>query len=168
MKREPMEPQASRRRLVNMRIEHLDAVMQIEIAAYAVPWSRGNFVDSLTSGCIAHCLFDERCAMLGYCVAMLGAGELHLLNLTVAPSARHRGHARHMLEHLARAGIAGGAEQVWLEVRASNERARHLYRRFGFDEVGLRSGYYPLPLGAGDGRREDAITMTLVLAGGDR
>jgi ribosomal-protein-alanine N-acetyltransferase len=168
MKREPIDPEASYRHLVTMRIEHLDAVMQIEVAAYAVPWSRGNFIDSLAGGCIARCLFDERYAMLGYCVAMLGAGELHLLNLTVAPSARHRGHARHMLDHLASAGIAGGAGQVWLEVRASNQRARHLYRQFGFNEVGLRRGYYPSPPGADNDRREDAITMTLALAGGNR
>ena len=77
------------RTLADMRIEHLDAVMAIENAAYAVPWTRGNFIDSLASGCTALCLFDARPAMIGYLVAMRGAGEVHLLNLTSAPRARN-------------------------------------------------------------------------------
>lgn len=167
MKREPLEPDAPRRRLVAMTVAHLDDVMRIENASYRVPWSRGNFIDSLASGCIAHCLFDDGPAMLGYCIAMWGPGELHLLNLTVAASARRRGHARHLLDQLAALGAAGGAAQIWLEVRTSNEAARRLYRRFGFDDVGLRKGYYPAPADAVDRRREDAVTMRCALARSD-
>ena len=49
------------------------------------------------------------------------------------------------------------AQWLWLEVRASNERARRLYRRRGFAEAGLRRGYYPAP----QGTREDAVVMSL-------
>jgi ribosomal-protein-alanine N-acetyltransferase len=38
-----------------------------------------------------------------------------------------------------------------------------VYRRYGFREVGLRRGYYP----AGALVRENAIVMSLNLAGGD-
>ncbi len=48
---------------------------------------------------------------------------------------------------------------LWLEVRASNVRARLLYRQRGMAEVGLRRGYYPAPRGA----REDAVVMRLDL-----
>jgi ribosomal-protein-alanine N-acetyltransferase len=113
---------------------------------------------------MAWCLFDAQPRMLGYVVAMQGAGELHLLNVTVAPAAQHRGHARYMLERLVCAGVSGGDGQVWLEVRASNRRAREMYRRFGFVEVGLRKAYYPAAPGAGGGAREDAITMSYELA----
>lgn len=154
------------RTFADMRIEHLDAVMAIENAAYAVPWTRGNFIDSLASGCTALCLFDARPTMIGYLVAMRGAAEVHLLNLTVAPLAQRQGHACHMLEHLVSASNDGVSEQVWLEVRASNARARALYRRFGFAEVGLRKGYYPAPPGSPSGAREDAVAMSLALARG--
>jgi ribosomal-protein-alanine N-acetyltransferase len=50
-----------------------------------------------------------------------------------------------------------GAQQLWLEVRLSNARARHVYERFGFASIGTRKGYYPAPLG----RREDALVMGL-------
>ena len=157
----------AQRSLVDMRIEHLDEAMEIERAAYGTPWTRGNFVDSLHAGCLAWCLFDARSRMLGYVLAMQGAGEVHLLNLTVASADRGQGHARHMLDRLIDVCASSGALQVWLEVRASNQRARELYRRIGFTEVGLRRAYYPVMPGAG-GAREDAIAMSYVLGRGSR
>lgn len=152
----------AQRNLVDMRIGHLDEAMAIERAAYSTPWTRGNFVDSLHAGCLAWCLFDGRSRMLGYVLAMQGAGEVHLLNLTIASANRGQGHARYMLDRLIDVGASSGAQQVWLEVRASNQRARELYRRIGFTEVGLRKAYYPAAPGAG-GAREDAIAMSYVL-----
>ena len=50
--------------------------------------------------------------------------------------------------------------KLWLEVRASNERARAVYLRYGFSEVGRRRAYYPVP----QGPREDALLMSLMVA----
>lgn len=148
--------------LVEMTAARLDAVLAIEDAAHAVPWSRGNFVDSLAGRCLAQCLLDECGAMLGYFVAMPGMTEVHLLNLSVAPSAQHRGHARTLLDALVAYCRRAAATQLWLEVREGNARARRLYQRYGFIEVGRRRNYYPAAPG---GRREDAIAMSLHLGG---
>jgi ribosomal-protein-alanine N-acetyltransferase len=66
-----------------------------------------------------------------------------------------------MLEGLAAQARALDAETLWLEVRQGNLRAQDLYRRFGFETVGLRKRYYP----AQGGGREDAIVMSLKLNG---
>jgi len=145
-----------------MTMARLTEVMAIEQAAYALPWTRGNFVDSIAGGHLAQCLLDDDGVMLGYCVAVQGAGEAHLLNLTVAPAEQRRGHARTMLDTLIAACREGGATQLWLEVREGNERARRLYRHHGFAEVGLRKAYYPALRGSG---REDAVVMRLGLDG---
>ena len=152
---------ATERRLATMTTADLDAVMSMEIASYDVPWSRGNFVDSLASGYVAHCLFLGRRELAGYFVAMPGQAEAHLLNLTVAPAHRTLGHARHMLDALVARCRATGLPQVWLEVRVSNLRARRLYGRYGFAEVGLRKAYYPPIQGSTDQAREDAVVMSL-------
>jgi len=61
----------------------LDAVMAIENVIYTHPWTRGNFTDSLKTG--SHCWVMELSGvMIGYAVLMAGAGEVHLLNLSVA------------------------------------------------------------------------------------
>lgn len=154
-------PQPRQRTLLPMHAAHLDAVMAIEVGAYAFPWSRGNFVDSLAAGYDARVLYDDQGEILGYFVAMAGVDEMHLLNITVAPAAWHQGHARFMLGALADLCRQRQAHQLWLEVRESNERARAIYRRHGFAEVGKRRGYYP----AAHGRREDAVVMSLPIEG---
>ena len=88
---------------------------------------------------------------------MAGVEEMHLLNITVAPHAQHRGHALYLLDALVALCRERGARQLWLEVRESNARARTIYLRRGFAHVGRRKGYYP----AAHGQREDAVVMSL-------
>jgi ribosomal-protein-alanine N-acetyltransferase len=141
----------------------LDTLVAIEAAAYPFPWTRGNFVDSLNAGYLARKRLDAVGLWLGYFIALPGVQEMHLLNLTVAPEHQRRGHARAMLDELVREAQVHGAQRLWLEVRASNDRAQALYHRYGFREIGVRRGYYP----AGPLARENAIVMNLVVAASD-
>lgn len=152
------------RHLLPMSVAQLDVVMAIEAAAYAFPWSRGNFVDSLVAGYPARVLYADDGEMLGYFVAMLGVDEMHLLNITVAARHESRGHARFMLDELVQVCRECAAASLWLEVRESNTRAQSIYRRFGFRRIGLRKGYYPAPRS----QREDAIVMSLAIAAASR
>jgi ribosomal-protein-alanine N-acetyltransferase len=144
---------------VPMHLAHLGAVLAIEQVVYAFPWTHGNFVDSLAAGHHAHVLRTGDGALAGYSVAMTGVQEMHLLNLTVSPNWQRRGLAIALLDALVAQCRQQGSEALWLEVRTSNERARAVYARYGFAEVGLRRGYYPAPAG----RREDACVMRLGL-----
>ena len=148
------------RRLFEMTVDQLDAVLAIEAAAYEFPWTRGNFVDSLAAGYPSRVLVDAQDTPLGYFVAMDGVEELHLLNLTVATGCQGLGHGRSMLDRLVELCRERGAARLWLEVRSSNTRARSLYLRYGFRHVGQRRRYYP----AAAGQREDAVVMNLDLA----
>ena len=152
----------SQPRLRPMHYADLDAVLAVERAAYSFPWTRGNFVDSLAIGYQAELLVSDDDGLVGYYVAMPGVDEMHLLNLTVAPPLQRRGHARTLLDALQRRCLEQRLPKLWLEVRASNARARQIYARRGFAEVGLRRGYYP----AGKAPREDAIVMSLDLQPG--
>ena len=140
-----------------MVVPELDAVMAIEIASYAYPWSRGNFIDSLAGGYPARVLVDAHGEMLGYFVAMTGVDEMHLLNVTVAPAVQGLGYGTFLIFALTNLCRENHAQQLWLEVRQSNERASTLYRRLGFTTVGVRKNYYPAPFS----RREDAVVMSL-------
>lgn len=150
----------------------LDAVRAVEVTAYAHPWSRKHFHDSLLAGYPAVLLLGEALpgerptatradgrVLLGYLVAMPGVDEVHLLNITVAPAHQRQGWARFMLDALVLWSRGQQAQWLWLEVRESNAAARQLYLRYGFSQVGLRKGYYP----AGTLQREDAVIMSLNL-----
>jgi ribosomal-protein-alanine N-acetyltransferase len=150
---------STERQLVKMTLAELDAVARIESEAYAFPWTRGNFIDALAAGYQARVLWQAP-QLLGYFIVMAGVQEMHLLNLTVAPAAQGHGHALYMLGEVVALCRRATARKLWLEVRGSNGRAREIYRRFGFADIGLRKGYYPAP----HGQREDAIVMGLPVA----
>jgi ribosomal-protein-alanine N-acetyltransferase len=135
----------------------LDEVVAIERAAYAHPWSRGNFSDSLRSGYQAQLLRAGE-TLIGYFVAMKGVDEVHLLNITVAPGSQGLGWGRVMLDALAIWSRGQAAQWLWLEVRNSNTRAQQVYLRYGYRRVGERKNYYPA-----HGGREDAIVMSFKL-----
>jgi ribosomal-protein-alanine N-acetyltransferase len=133
--------------------------MEVEARAYSFPWSRGNFLDSLRSGHVSELLATQAEVLLGYYVAMPGVDELHLLNITVVPDFQRCGLGRVLLDRLEWQARQRGLAAIWLEVRASNTRARYLYGARGFVEQGIRRGYYP----AAGSRREDAVVMKLGL-----
>ena len=136
----------------------LAAVVAIEEQAYEHPWTRGNFMDSVRAGYQAQLLVAGQ-QLLGYFVAMKGVDEVHLLNLTVAPGNQGQGWGRVMLDALAQWSRGQGAQWLWLEVRASNQRAQLIYTQHGYRRVGERKAYYP----DGLGKREDAVVMSLKL-----
>jgi ribosomal-protein-alanine N-acetyltransferase len=142
-----------------MRVPDLTEVIAVERQAYPVPWTHGNFVDSLAAGYPTEVLRGSRAELLGYWVAMPGVDELHLLNITVTPAWQGRGLAVVMLDRLVDECRRRGLTQLWLEVRLSNERARDVYRCYGFAEVGKRRAYYPVQ----QGPREDAVLMSLAV-----
>jgi ribosomal-protein-alanine N-acetyltransferase len=139
-----------------------DEVLAIEQSAYSHPWTPGNFRDSVVAGYHLEILLVQdqgREHVAGYCVAMEGVDEVHLLNITVAPAWQGRGLGTRLLTALCAWSRQRQAQRLWLEVRASNTHAQQVYQHFGFKRVGERKDYYPLS----SGRREDAVVMSLLL-----
>jgi ribosomal-protein-alanine N-acetyltransferase len=130
--------------------------LEQELFAGDDPWSARAFVAELAS---AHNRYfaarDEEHGMLGYAgIALLGPDsdpEYEVHTIAVDPAAQGRGIGAMLLRTLLEVGETRGGP-VYLEVRTDNESAIALYRRFGFDIVGLRPSYYQ-PSGA------DAYTM---------
>lgn len=143
-----------------MTPDDVDAVLAIEQAVQAYPWSRGNFTDALGSGYL--CSVDEQDGQIGaYAILMPLVDEAELLNIGVAAGQQRRGMGRAMLAGMLEAARKKKLRCVFLEVRASNAAALALYRSAGFMQIGVRRGYYKNGVGA-----EDAITMACELTDG--
>lgn len=149
---------ASRPHAEPMQLRDLDEVIAVERAVYEFPWTPGNFRDSMSAGYDCWVYRSEHDALIGYGVLMMGVGEAHLLNISIAAPFQRNGYGARLLEHFIDLAKRRSMDLLCLEVRPSNEAARRLYVRRGFRQVGLRRGYYP----AGDGR-EDALVLTLAL-----
>jgi ribosomal-protein-alanine N-acetyltransferase len=140
-----------------MGIEDLDVVERIESSVYAFPWTRGNFRDSLHAGyhCVV-CHVDG--AVAGYALQMYAVDEAHLLNITIAPAMQGRGHGSRLLRWMEDEARARNMRAVYLEVRPTNYGAQSLYRRLGYEQIGVRRDYYPAAAG-----REDALVLKKTL-----
>jgi ribosomal-protein-alanine N-acetyltransferase len=142
-----------------MEIDLVD-VAAIEQGSYAFPWSENIFRDCLRVGYTCRAL-DLSGQIIGYGVMSLGAGEAHVLNVCVREEYRSLGFGRRLLEHLLERAQTSGVSEAFLEVRPSNLAAIRLYQRLGFEQIGIRRGYYQAPDG-----REDAIVLKRELATG--
>lgn len=131
----------------------LPEVAAVELRSYAFPWSENIFRDCLRVGYTCRAL-DLAGRVIGYGVMSVGAGEAHILNVCVRDEFRNLGFGRRLLEHLLERAAAAGVAEAFLEVRPSNLAAIRLYQRLGFEQIGIRRGYYQAPDG-----REDAIVL---------
>jgi ribosomal-protein-alanine N-acetyltransferase len=129
----------------------------IERAGYQFPWSEGIFRDCLRVGYVCR-VVEMSGDMAGYGIMSVGAGEAHVLNVCVREEYRCRGLARKMLLYLLDRARTAGMYEAFLEVRPSNTPAARLYRSLGFEQVGIRRGYYQAAVG-----REDAQVLRRLL-----
>lgn len=137
----------------------LDEVVAVEQAVYPHPWTRANFADSLAQGYQAWVLRAQDRELLGYFLIMAIVDEAHLLNVAISAPWQGQGLGRFLLNQSVALARGLGMESMLLEVRPSNGRALEIYRRYGFNEIGRRKGYYP----AANQQREDAIVMRYAL-----
>jgi ribosomal-protein-alanine N-acetyltransferase len=141
------------------RVEEPDlrAILRIERAAFDQPWPYAVFERFLDERGFLVAERNRDGEIVGYVVGDLTAGAAHdighVKDLAVAPQSRRQGIGRTLLDQALAALVVGGAAVVKLEVRASNETARALYRDVGFAPAKRIDRYYR------DG--EDAVVMTL-------
>ncbi len=130
----------------------LDAVAQLEKAAFPVPWKREYFEAEVgvpfRRNLVAR---DDQGRLAGYVFCAFAGGEIHVNKIAVAPFARRRGLATRLMDEVFRFADDIRAEEIYLEVRVSNVPARRFYEGLGFAEAGRRARYYL------DG--EDALVM---------
>ena len=133
----------------------LDAVAELEVIAFADPWTRQAFEAALKE---RHARFRVARGsdgdVIGYLIAWFVLDEGEIANLAVIPAARRRGVARALLEAIIAEARDARIARLFLEVRESNAAARALYASRGFTPVARRPRYYRKPV-------EDAIVLRL-------
>ncbi|MGB3918468.1 ribosomal protein S18-alanine N-acetyltransferase [Thiothrix litoralis] len=140
-----------------MTSDDVTTVMALEARAYPFPWTAAIFLDCLKHG-HSGWVYEQEGQLQGYAMMMFVLDEMHLLNLCIAPESQGQGLGSRLLKTLERIARTAKAETCFLEVRQSNFSAIRLYLNTGFNEVGIRKGYYPAAIG-----REDAIVMAKTL-----
>jgi len=140
--------------------DDVEPLVELERRCHSHPWSARNFREELVDPArgrliVLRAPFDPAApgrGIVAYCAYQVVAGEMHLLNLTVAPDLRRGGLGGILLRRALEQGARRGAERAFLEVRRSNRAALLLYERHGFVTTAVRRDYYADP-------REDALLL---------
>ena len=136
-----------------MTMEDIPSVVEIEKQCFSLPWSEASFEDSLSrkDTIFLVCEADDA-QVAGYMGLYISFDEASVTNVAVSPAYRKKGFGEALVSVSKEAAKEAGAENVFLEVRASNAVAISLYRKLGFEELGIRKKFYEHPV-------EDAIIM---------
>lgn len=138
-----------------MTLDDLDQVVAIDRVSFSLPWPERSFRFDLTDNPASRCWVAELDRkVVGMVVSWLILDEVHVATIATHPEYRRRGIARRLLAHTLQHLKEEGAQSSFLEVRASNFAAQEMYRKFGYEESGVRPRYYK-------DNDEDAILMTL-------
>lgn len=141
-------------------LDDLDGIMAIETSTFVNDaWSRASMTHELTAPggryLVATADGDDT-TVIGYAgmLAPRGAPEADVQTIAVLAEHQGQGLGRAMLTQLLTEARQGGVREVFLEVRADNPGAQHLYETLGFERIAVRPRYY-MPDGV------DAVVMRL-------
>lgn len=79
---------------------------------------------------------------VGFVLIRHAADEAEVLTISVTTQTRGRGVGRRLMDEALRKLYADRINRLILEVDENNQSALHLYRQMGFEQVGVRKGYY--------------------------
>ena len=135
-----------------MQLDDLEQVMEIENENFSVPWTETGFFTFLIREDTLFLVAQEGEKILGYCGVVMVQDEGDITNVAVKKNRQNQGVGKKLMEELVKYTEQEGVTRLFLEVRASNEPAIHLYQNMGFVQTGIRKNYYEEP-------REDGIMM---------
>jgi ribosomal-protein-alanine N-acetyltransferase len=136
-----------------MREEDIDQILEVEHASFTTPWSREAFYNELNNNKFAvYIVLEEEDKIIGYCGAWIVIDEAHITNIAILPGYRGKKLGEALLQKMMSVAREMGAKSMTLEVRVTNQIAQSLYRKFGFQNGGIRKNYY-------SDNQEDALVM---------
>ena len=141
-----------------------DTMVEIHADAFARGWSAEDLEALMAQPNVfalairRESIFGIR-RLVGFVLVRVAADEAEILTIAVSPSRRGRGYGRLLMEEAMRKLYRERVAACFLEVNRDNDRAVGLYQLLGFEEVGMRKGYY-----AGDAESDgSALVMRLQL-----
>lgn len=119
-----------------------DAVADLELKCFAMPWSRADFFREIKNELAEYVIGELDKKIVAYAGAWVSFEQAEVMHVAVEPKLRGQGIGTLLFGELIKAVKARGAKSITLEVRPSNAAAIKLYENFGLKSVGRRKNYY--------------------------
>lgn len=142
----------------NMAMDDVAGVAEVEHDVFTTAWSPEMFAEEMNNELTTYLVVCIEQEIIGFAGFWLVVDEAQVTNIAIKQDWQSRGYGRVLVRTLMQAAQTKGAVNISLEVRQSNKRAYKLYKKLGFQEVGIRPGYYL-------DNSENAILMSAKLDG---
>ena len=139
-----------------MSSEDIQEVFQIDVLTAALNWPVSSYYFEIEKNTASRSWVaaSEDGTILGFIVLWLIVDEIHIANFAVHPKHQNQGIGKALVTHGLISAWVEGARISFLEVRAGNKNAIHIYQTIGFEHAGIRKNYY-------QDNHEDALLMNL-------
>jgi ribosomal-protein-alanine N-acetyltransferase len=137
-----------------MEIADIIVIMELEKELFSAPWSEAMFSEEI-KGHYAYILQkDENKEIIGYLCGWKLLDEFTITNIGISQKFQRMGFGAKLVKFIISKLLYEKCFKFYLEVRKSNLKAIQLYKKFGFEQTGLRVNYYQNPV-------ENAVMMRL-------
>lgn len=144
-------------RIRKMTVDDLNQVYEIEKQSFPNPWTKQSFLQELTQNKFAtYFIIEYEKKIAGYCGLWVVMEDAQITNIAVLPNFRGEKLGEKLLSYVKDYAKQAGAHHISLEVRVSNYIAQNLYKKLGFEVIGVRKNYYT-------DNQEDAFIMWVKL-----
>lgn len=136
-----------------MFVSDIKEVLEVENQSFSTPWPEEVFHHEIAHNDHAHyfvAILGEK--VIGYAGMWVVIDDVQITNIAIIPKYRGYKIGEKLFQYVCQQAVRMGSQRLSLEVRASNEVAQRMYRKFGLVPGGIRKKYYT-------DNQEDAIVM---------
>lgn len=121
----------------------LDDLVELERTCFAYHWTHEQFLMGLEQGVYVILGIRMDGQLAGYIAFSLIEDEMEILNLAVHPDYREQKLASALMGRTFAICRIKGVKKSFLDVKESNAPAIAMYRKYGYEQFGIRKKYYP-------------------------
>jgi ribosomal-protein-alanine N-acetyltransferase len=144
-------------RIRKTRADDIDSIYRIKQEQFLNPWKKDFFYDEISHeiSCFYVAEDTETNEIIGYIIFWIIEETLELHDMAVIEKHKKKGIGSFMMNVMLETARTRKVEELFLEVRKSNEEAIKFYKKFNFKQIGIRKNYYQNPI-------EDALVFKLL------
>ena len=136
-----------------MTVSDLDLIADYLYEDFDDFWNYNVFKSELENKNSKYIVAKENDSILGFAGIWIAVDVAHITNIVVKKDLRKKGIGSLLLQELIKMCEELKMQEITLEVNEHNSNAIGLYKKFGFEQVGLRKKYYR--------NQDNAIIMTI-------
>lgn len=125
-----------------MKISDLDSIADNLLTDFDDFWTYTVFKSELENNNSKYIVAKQNNEIVGFAGIWIAIDIAHITNIVVKKGLRKQGIGTILLQELIKLCKELKMNEVTLEVNENNSKAINLYKKFGFEQVGLRKKYY--------------------------